>query len=114
LPDSCFCPVHCISLRYMDSGQRVFPDMTARAAKRKLVKYLSLLGHPGAQSASLRCFRGSKATNLALSGRTLPQVLAAGEWKSQAVLAYADEQAFDAGTFLIRSIENSSSDEAES
>ena len=114
LPDSCFCPVHCISLRYMTSGQRVFPDMTARAAKRKLVKYLSLLGHPGAQSASLRCFRGSKATNLALSGRTLPQVLAAGEWKSQAVLAYADEQAFDAGTFLVRSIENSSSDEAES
>jgi len=114
LPDSCFCPVHCISLRYTDSGQRVFPDMTARAAKRKLVKYLSLLGHPGAQTASLRCFRGSKATNLALSGRTLPQVLAAGEWRSQAVLAYADEQAFDAGTFLIRSIENSSSDEAES
>ena len=114
LPDSCFCPVHCISLRYMDSGQRVFPDMTARTAKRKLVKYLSLLEHPGAQTASLRCFRGSKATNLALSGRTLPQVLAAGEWKSQAVLAYADEQAFDAGTFLIRSIENSSSDEAES
>eukprot|EP00930_Biecheleria_cincta_P078714 TRINITY_DN66291_c0_g1_i1.p1 TRINITY_DN66291_c0_g1~~TRINITY_DN66291_c0_g1_i1.p1 ORF type:complete len:140 (-),score=25.08 TRINITY_DN66291_c0_g1_i1:13-432(-) len=86
----CFCPVTCLCLKYATTGQRLFPSMTGSAARKRLVRYLTMLEVPSAATATLKTFRSSRATNLALAGRTLPQVLAAGEWKSAAVLSYTD------------------------
>ena len=107
-----FCPGHRGSLRHSLPGQVLFPGMTSNIAKKKLIKYLTLLDVPAAATATLKSFRSSKATNLALSGRPLPYVLAAGEWKSAAVMNSVDESAFDKGAFLRQAIENSSDEES--
>ena len=66
---------------------------------------------PGAASATLKSFRASKATNMALQGNPVRQVLQAGEWRSSAVLAYASEDAFDRGALLAQTLA-ASDDEA--
>ena len=85
--------------------------MTPNIAKKRLVKYLTLLEVPAAARVTLKTFRSSKATNLALAGRPLPHVLAAGEWKSAAIMNYVDESAFNKGAFLKQAIENSSDED---
>jgi hypothetical protein len=94
------CPVHCLSLRYTDPGSQIFPGMTGTKARKKLTRYLTMMRVPSAQSTTLKVFRASRATNLALQGKPLAHILQAGEWKSAAVLAYASEEAFDRGAFL--------------
>ena len=79
---------------------------------KKLRRYLTLLSVPGAEGATLKSFRASRATNLALAGKPVHAVLAAGEWKSAAVLAYANEDAFDRGAILTKTLEESDSEES--
>jgi len=67
------------------------PEMTATTAAKKLRRYLTMLGAPAANEATLKVFRASKATNLCLQGKPVAAVLAAGEWRSAAVLNYVDD-----------------------
>jgi hypothetical protein len=106
------CPVHCISLEGLQPGERIFPAMSARLAKKRLRKYLTLLQVAGAGGIGLKTFRASHATNLALQGKPLLQVMQAGEWRSAAVLAYASEEAFDRGQFLATTLEASDSEDS--
>ena len=89
--DEWFCPVHCCSLRYAAQGTQIMPEMTATTAAKKLRRYLTMLGAPAANEATLKVFRASKATNLCLQGKPVAAVLAAGEWRSAAVLNYVDD-----------------------
>lgn len=70
-----------------------------------------MMGVPSAQSATLKVFRASRATNLALQGKPLAHILQAGEWKSAAVLSYASAEALDKGAFLRQTL-SQSEDEA--
>ena len=97
----------------LQPGMQLFPELTANTAVRKLRKYLTLLSVPGAQSATLKTFRASKATNMALQGKPVHVVLAAGEWRSSAVLSYANEDAFDAGAVLTQTLERSDSEDSQ-
>ncbi len=81
--------------------------MTQSSAQRKLRRYLTMLSVAGATSAGLKTFRASRATNLALQGRPLHKILQAGEWRSQALLNYANEDALDKGQILIHTLEQS-------
>jgi len=110
--DSRLCPVHCLSTAHLDAGAQIFPGWTPSQAVKKLRRYLTLLSVPGAESATLKSFRASRATNLALQGKSVHAVLAAGEWKSAAVLAYANEDAFDRGAILTKTLEESESEES--
>ena len=110
--DSRLCPVHCLSTAHLDAGAQIFSGWTPSQAVKKLRRYLTLLSVPGAESATLKSFRASRATNLALQGKTVHAVLAAGEWKSAAVLAYANEDAFDRGAILTKTLEESDSEES--
>ena len=79
--------------------------MSARALSRDTLRALD--------ARELRAsFRASRATNLALEGKPVHAVLAAGEWKSAAVLAYANEDAFDRGAILTKTLEESDSEES--
>jgi hypothetical protein len=110
--DSRLCPAHCVSLAHLQAGYQLFPGMSASQAVRKLRRYLTLLSVPGAQGATLKSFRASCATNLALQGKPIHAVLAAGEWKSAAILSYAGEDAFDRGAILAKTLEASDSEDS--
>ena len=109
------CPVHCLSFRYSNAGERVFPAMTASLMKRKLKRYLLFLEVPHSAQVGLKVFRASRATNLALAGRPVAHILQAGEWRSAAVLNYIDEEALlqgamDKAAILAKAIQQSDSE----
>ena len=105
--DSRLCPVHAMNLHNGALGNQIFPGMTQTVAQRKLRRYLTLLSVPGATDATLKSFRASRATNLALQGKPLHKILQAGEWRSQALLNYASEDSLDRGQVLASTLENS-------
>ena len=67
---------------------------------KRLKQFLLVLGFQGATALTLKAFRAGKATELAAEGKTIGQILRAGEWKSAAFLAYIDEDAVDAAQLL--------------
>ena len=99
--------MHGLSLAHSEQGSLLFPGLTASKVKRKLVKYLTILGVPAATMVTPGVFRSSRATNLALQGKPLAHILQAGEWRSAAILNYASEDVLDQGAFLCQSIANS-------
>ena len=72
-----------------------------------------LCGLPGAADVTLKVFRASRATNLALSGQPLHAIMEAGEWRSGAVLRYASADALDTGAMVQSAIEEDHEDEDE-
>lgn len=72
-----------------------------------LKKFLDLLAVDGSQSFTLKAFRAGKATALAEAGAPLGQLLAAGEWRSKAILNYVDEDVFDGAQLIATEMEHS-------
>ena len=72
-----------------------------------LKKFLAMLAVDGAESFTLKAFRAGKATALAEAGAPLGQLLAAGEWRSKAILNYVDEDVFDGAQLIAAEMENS-------
>ena len=103
------CPVHCYDWENQVGGTKLF-TYSSMAAKMRLRRFASLLGLPGAQQVTLKIYRASKATALALQGKPVHQILEAGEWRSAAVLKYAAPEALDAGALLTQTVENDDSD----
>ena len=104
--DSRLCPVHCMALTAGVEGHQIFPGLTQAQAQHKLRRYLTMLSVPGATTATLKTFRASRATNLALQGKPLHRILQAGEWRSQALLCYANKGALDRGQILRTTLEH--------
>ena len=73
---------------------------TAHDAMLGLRHGLSLLRHPGADTATIKLFRASSSTAIVAAGGTLPELLDHGEWKSNAFLNYVSETEVDRQQFL--------------
>ena len=93
----------------MAEGQKVF-NFTSSVALTKFRSVLKLLQVPDYQAFSFKCLRAGKAATLARQGHSLFQVMQSGEWRSSAVLAYADEDEFDRAAFLNTACDSSSSE----
>ena len=57
---------------------------------RELGRVLTALGHQQAQWMTLKAFRAGKASQMAVDGRGIADILAAEEWRSSAWLKYVD------------------------
>jgi hypothetical protein len=108
--DQRLCPVHCMDWNSQVPGQQVF-RLSATAATQKLRRYATMLGLRGAGEATLKVFRSSRATNLALQGRPIHQILEAGEWRSAAMLKYVAPEALDRGSLLTAAVMEEDADE---
>ena len=51
------------------------------------------------------------ATHLAITGKDLGQIMAAGEWKSSAFAAYVDPDTLDTELFLNQTLERSDNED---
>jgi len=56
---------------------------------------LGLLMVPQADKYTTKCFRAGRATDLAKHGVALGEIMAMGEWRSDAVRRYLDTDAID-------------------
>ena len=104
------CPVHCFNWDEHEARAKLFSPSAREAKERRLRRNALLCGIPGSQAATLKAFRASRATSLALQGKPLHQVLEAGEWKSAAILRYVSPDALDAGALLTQTVTNEDSD----
>ena len=90
-------------------GERLF-SFSAVGLLSEFRRMMTLLMQPGARSYGLKAFRAGRATEMALQGCSLPQVLRAGEWSSMAMCNYADEDAFDFGVMLRNAVDQHDED----
>ena len=88
------------------TGEPLF-DYTAHSFLLCLRNLLAQLCVPHASLFALKAFRAGKATAMVAAGAPLGAVLAAGEWKSKAILNYVNEDVFDASQFVLQDIDNS-------
>ena len=97
----------------MPEGHKLFHFASAIALTqfRKMLKLLQVTELHG---FSFKCLRAGKAASLARAGNSLFQVMQSGEWRSAAVLAYADEDEFDKAAFLDIACDSASSSDSES
>lgn len=109
------CAGHRLALRcaQMPEGHKLFHFASAIALTqfRKMLKLLQVTELHG---FSFKCLRAGKAASLARAGNSLFQVMQSGEWRSAAVLAYADEDEFDKAAFLDIACDSASSSDSES
>ena len=103
-----FCVVHRVAavLAIKATGEPLF-DYTAHSFLLCLRNLLAQLCVPHASLFALKAFRAGKATAMVAAGAPLGAVLAAGEWKSKAILNYVNEDVFDASQFVLQDIDNS-------
>ena len=97
----------------MQQRQQASPlwQLTAATALKQLRRLLTLAAVPNAQLYTLKAFRAGKATELAASSKALGTILAAGEWKSSAFLAYVDTDAVDQAQLLDQTLAASDDEE---
>lgn len=86
------CPVHALGpwLARCGPGRGLFGGISAAAALRTLREMLAALGVQGAGLFRLHDLRRGHAKDLQEAGATLAEILAAGEWRSCAFMAYLD------------------------
>ena len=91
------CPVHALGpwVARFDSGRELFGGISAAGALRALREMLAALGVQGASLFRLHDLRRGHAKDLQESGATLAEILAAGEWRSCAFMAYLDRDALE-------------------
>ena len=74
---------------------------------KTLRRFLVLTDIPQATSYTLKAFRAGKATALAAEGKSLGQILQAGEWRSSALLSYVDTDIVDQAQLLDQTLAQS-------
>ena len=86
------CPVHTLGpwVARCGLGRGLFGGISAAAALRTLREMLAALGVQGAGLFRLHDLRRGHAKDLQEAGATLAEILAAGEWRSCAFMAYLD------------------------
>ena len=91
--DSRTCPVHTLWHKFlepMEIGTQPWGSISASTARNHLRETLERLAVPNAGSYGTHDLRRGHAKDMQLSGASLAQILAAGEWKSRAVATYVD------------------------
>jgi hypothetical protein len=107
--ESRLCPVHCFDWQQLNEGDRLL-TITNSQARHRLRRYATMLALPGADRVTLKVFRASRATALALQGKPIHHILEAGEWRSAAMLRYVSADTLDAGSLLTQSVLEEDSD----
>ena len=103
-----FCVV-CRTRRYIldaKQGDRLF-CVTGSMFLRRLRLALSALGVAHGDMVTLKAFRAGMATEMARLGKTLGEILLAGEWTSRASLHYTNVGLLDQAIFLTTTIDGS-------
>ena len=105
------CVVHRVQryLPLLEDGSRLW-DFTPAQTVQTLRRVLGLLSVKSSQSYTLKSFRAGRATELAAQGRSIGDILRAGEWRSAAFLSYVDADAVDERQLLESTLENSDAD----
>ena len=77
------------------------------AALKLLRRLLTLCHTPSAPEYTFKAFRAGRATALAAAGKTIGDILTAGEWKSAAFLSYVDTDVVDQAQLLDQVVDQS-------
>ena len=92
-------------LQQLTVGEKVW-TFTQGDAKRKLNRYLGLLGVMEAEAFTFKAIRAGRATDMAAKGYTLGEITSAGEWMdSRSALPYVKDDVADAVEILRQMIE---------
>ena len=94
-----------------DVGHQPFCHIKPGIALKLLRVFLKYLKVPGARNYRTHDIRRGHAKDLQLSGATLGEILAAGEWSSPAFLKYLDMLELEAGVVMEAHVNESSSEE---
>ena len=87
-------------------GAKVW-TLTSRELLLAIRQVLACLRAATPDLYTLKMFRAGHATELAKSGKSVGDILRAGEWRSAAFLAYVDEDLVDAAQILDHVLEDS-------
>ena len=90
-------------------GTRVW-TLSSRELLKAVRQVLCCLKAPTPELYTLKMFRAGHATELARSGKSVGDILRAGEWRSAAFLAYVDEDLVDAAQILDHVLDDSDMD----
>ena len=104
----CFGVVHRLKL-LLAKQDRAAPlwAFESGGALQQLRRLLTLCHAPSAPNYMFKAFRAGKATALAAAGKTVGQILTAGEWKSAALLNYVDTDVVDQAQLLDQVVDQS-------
>ena len=80
---------------------------TARDMLLGVLRVLACLKVANPELFTLKMFRAGHATELAQSGKSIGDILQAGEWRGAAFLSYVDEDLVDAAQILDHAIDDS-------
>ena len=94
----------------MAHGSRLLPS-SSHHMLTAIRRILGALNVDKPEEFTLKMFRAGHATALAEEGKSIGDILRAGEWKSAAFLAYVNEDAVDASQ-LLDAVLDDSDDEA--
>ena len=87
--------------------------LTSDAALRTLRRLLTLCSVPRPEAYTLKAYRAGKATALASAGKSLGDILSAGEWRSSAFLSYVDTDVVDHAQILDQTLAASDEEDAQ-
>ena len=76
-----------------------------------MIKATSYMLNYDASQLTWKSFRVGHATHLAITGESLGQIMAAGEWRSEAFAAYVDPNSLDSEVFLNQTMVMSDNEE---
>ena len=109
------CPIHILWAYYanMPAGWKPFHSITPKAALSVLRGMLSKLEISDAELYRTHDLRRGHAKDLQMSGASLAEFLAAGEWRSPAYMKYTDLNELEYGVVMQAHVEDSSSEEKE-
>ena len=97
-----------VTQRSITNGATIFPEATLHRSISVHRQALSLLGVPAPDAWTWKCVRAGKATDMAMTpGVSLAAVMAAGEWRSRAVLAYIQPDAVEPLEAIAAAIQDS-------
>ena len=74
------------------AGVKPFGDITAAAALKRLRSFLAILKLPDFQLYRTHDLRRGHARDLQAAGKSLWEILSAGDWRSAAFLQYLDKE----------------------
>lgn len=96
--DPLMCMVHTFwdqFIAHLPEGSRPWEFVSASTARTRLHRILEVLKVPGPKSFGTHDFRRGHAEDMRLSGCTLQEILAAGQWRSSAFIKYLNEAELD-------------------
>ena len=99
-------------IRSLPTGARPFAGVDSKSGLARLRLLIDLIGVAKAKEYRTHDLRRGHGQDLVESGATLAELLAAGEWRSNAFKAYLQEECLEAGAVMEAHYDDSCDDEA--